>query len=169
MSYKCHICVFYVTHKDGENMRNIIKNLTFVLLGASTFCFADSNYSSLYTFVENEIGINADEPNIIFSRNEVVSTTCSSNMIACFRTDKPGNIYIKSGLEQELVNVTLVGLMSDYLQFKKFKELNNNESCKIQTKYLLNTYKVRKAKEFRATECGRKILSYDQEILLASK
>ena len=169
MSYKCHICVFCVTLKDGENMKNIIKNLTFVLLGASTFCFADSNYSSLYTFVENEIGINADEPNIIFSRNEVVSTTCASNMIACFRTDKPDNIYIKSGLEQELVNVTLVGLMSDYLQFKKFKELNNNESCKIQTKYLLNTYKVRKAKEFRATECGRKILSYDQEILLASK
>ena len=169
MSYKCHICVFYVTHKDGENIENIIKNLTFVLLGASTFCFADSNYSSLYTFVEKEIGINADEPNIIFSRNEVVSTICSSNMIACFRTDKPDNIYIKSGLEQELVNVTLVGLMSDYLQFKKFKELNNNESCKIQTKYLLNTYKVRKAKEFRATECGRKILSYDQEILLASK
>ena len=169
MSYKCHICVFFVTHEDGEKMKNIIKHLTIALLGVSSFCFADNNHSSLYNFVEKEIGINANEPNIIFSGNEVIATICSSNMIACFRTDKPENIYIKSGLEQELVNVTLVGLMSDYLQFNKFKELNNNESCKIQTKYLLNIYKVRKAKEYRATECGRKILSYDQEILLASK
>tara|TARA_E500000081_G_scaffold130766_1_gene140580 strand:- start:202 stop:555 length:354 start_codon:yes stop_codon:yes gene_type:complete len=109
-------------------------------------------------------------PNIIFSSNDEIGEVCSDQLIACFRSDKPSNVYIQAGLQRDLLNTTLVGLMSDYLQFNANKNIDNLKSCNAQVDYLLSTFKVNKAKIYKATACGRKTISQKQmEILLASK
>jgi hypothetical protein len=114
--------------------------------------------------------IKGTAPNIIFSSNEQIVEICSDQLIACFRSDKPSNIYIQAGLEVDLINATLVGLMSDYLQFNANKNIDNVKSCNAQVDYLLSSFKVNKAKIYKATACGRKTISQRQmEILLASK
>ena len=136
----------------------------------SSYTYSESNHGSLFSFAENMLEIEGTAPNIIFSSNDEIGEVCSDQLIACFRSDKPSNIYIQAGLQVDLINATLVGLMSDYLQFNANKNIDNLKSCNAQVDYLLSTFKVNKAKIYKATACGRKTISQKQmENLLASK
>ncbi len=136
----------------------------------SSYTYSESNHGSLFSFAENMLEIEGTAPNIIFSSNDEIGDLCSDQLIACFRSDKPSNIYIQAGLQLDLLNTTLVGLMSDYLQFNANKNIDNLKSCNAQVDYLLSTFKVNKAKIYKATACGRKTISQKQmENLLASK
>ena len=136
----------------------------------SSYTYSESNHGSLFSFAENMLEIEGTAPNIIFSSNDEIGDLCSDQLIACFRSDKPSNIYIQAGLQLDLLNTTLVGLMSDYLQFNANKNIDNLKSCNAQVDYLLSTFKVNKAKIYKATACGRKTISHkEMEILLASK
>jgi hypothetical protein len=136
----------------------------------SSYTYSESNHGSLFSFAENMLEIEGTAPNIIFSSNDEIGEVCSDQLIACFRSDKPSNVYIQAGLQRDLLNTTLVGLMSDYLQFNANKNIDNLKSCNAQVDYLLSTFKVNKAKIYKATACGRKTISQKQmEILLASK
>ena len=135
----------------------------------SSYTYSESNHGSLFAFAENMLEIEGTAPNIIFSSNDEIGELCSNEMIACFRSDKPSNIYIQAGLQVDLINATLVGLMSDYLQFNANKNIDYLKSCNAQVNYLLNSFKVNKAKIYKATACGRKTISNkEMEILLAS-
>jgi hypothetical protein len=135
----------------------------------SSYTYSESNHGSLFSFAENMLEIEGTAPNIIFSSNDEIGDLCSDQLIACFRSDKPSNIYIQAGLQLDLLNTTLVGLMSDYLQFNANKNIDNLKSCNAQVDYLLSTFKVNKAKIYKATACGRKTISNkEMEILLAS-
>ena len=60
--------------------------------------------------------------------------------------------------------------MSDYLQFNANKNIDYLKSCNAQVDYLLSSFKVNKAKIYKATACGRKTISHkEMEVLLASK
>jgi hypothetical protein len=147
-----------------------MKLISLSLIVISSYTFSESNHGSLFSFTENMLEIKGTAPNIIFSSNEQIVEICSDQLIACFRSDKPSNIYIQAGLEVDLINATLVGLMSDYLQFNANKNIDNVKSCNAQVDYLLSSFKVKKAKIYKATACGRKTISQRQmEILLASK
>ncbi len=136
----------------------------------SSYTYSESNHGSLFAFAENMLEIEGTAPNIIFSSNDEIGELCSNEMIACFRSDKPSNIYIQAGLQVDLINATLVGLMSDYLQFNANKKIDYLKSCNAQVNYLLSSFKVNKAKIYKATACGRKTISHkEMEILLASK
>ena len=136
----------------------------------SSYTYSESNHGSLFAFAENMLEIEGTAPNIIFSSNDEIGELCSNEMIACFRSDKPSNIYIQAGLGEDLINATLVGLMSDYLQFNENKNIDYLKSCNVQVDYLLSSFKVNKAKIYKATACGRKTISHkEMEILLASK
>ena len=136
----------------------------------SSYTYSESNHGSLFSFTENMLEIEGSAPNIIFSSNDEIGELCSNEMIACFRSDKPSNIYIQAGLQVDLINATLVGLMSDYLQFNANKNIDYLKSCNAQVNYLLSSFKVNKAKIYKATACGRKTISHkEMEILLASK
>ena len=136
----------------------------------SSYTYSESNHGSLFSFTENMLEIEGSAPNIIFSSNDEIGELCSDEMIACFRSDKPSNIYIQAGLGEDLINATLVGLMSDYLQFNENKNIDYLKSCNVQVDYLLSSFKVNKAKIYKATACGRKTISHkEMEILLASK
>ena len=136
----------------------------------SSYTYSESNHGSLFSFAENMLEIEGTAPNIIFSSNDEIGDLCSDQLIACFRSDKPSNIYIQAGLQLDLLNTTLVGLMSDYLQFNANKNIDHLKSCNAQVDYLLSTFKVNKAKIYKATACGRKTISQKQmENLLASK
>ena len=136
----------------------------------SSYTYSASNHGSLFSFAENMLEIEGTAPNIIFSSNDEIGEICSDKMIACFRSDKPSNIYIQAGLDVDLINATLVGLMSDYLQFNANKNIDYLKSCNAQVDYLLSSFKVNKAKIYKASACGRKtILNKEMEILLASK
>ena len=135
----------------------------------SSYTYSESNHGSLFSFAENMLEIEGAAPNIIFSSNDEIGEVCSDQLIACFRSDKPSNVYIQAGLQRDLLNTTLVGLMSDYLQFNANKNIDNLKSCNAQVDYLLSTFKVNKAKIYKATACGRKTISNkEMEILLAS-
>jgi hypothetical protein len=147
-----------------------MKLISLSLIVISSYTFSESNHGSLFSFTENMLEIKGTAPNIIFSSNEQIVEICSDQLIACFRSDKPSNIYIQAGLEVDLINATLVGLMSDYLQFNANKNIDNVKSCNAQVDYLLSSFKVNKAMIYKATACGRKTISQRQmEILLASK
>ena len=151
-------------------MKLIMKLISLSLIMISSYAFSNSSHGSLFSFTENSVEIKGAAPNIIFSSNEKIGEVCSDEMIACFRSDKPSNIYIQAGLEVDLINATLVGLMSDYLQFNVNKNIDYLKSCNAQVDYLLSSFKVNKAKIYKATACGRKTISHkEMEILLASK
>ena len=151
-------------------MKLIIKIISFSLIMISSYTYSESNHGSLFSFTENMLEIEGTAPNIIFSSNDEIGELCSDEMIACFRSDKPSNIYIEAGLGVDLINATLVGLMSDYLQFNANKNIDYLKSCNAQVDYLLSSFKVNKAKIYKATACGRKTISNkEMEILLASK
>ena len=151
-------------------MKLIIKIISFSLIMISSYTYSASNHGSLFSFAENMLEIEGTAPNIIFSSNDKIGEICSDEMIACFRSDKPSNIYIQAGLDVDLINATLVGLMSDYLQFNANKNIDYLKSCNAQVDYLLSSFKVNKAKIYKASACGRKtILNKEMEILLASK
>lgn len=151
-------------------MKLIIKIISFSLIMISSYTYSASNHGSLFSFAENMLEIEGTAPNIIFSSNDEIGEICSDKMIACFRSDKPSNIYIQAGLDVDLINATLVGLMSDYLQFNANKNIDYLKSCNAQVDYLLSSFKVNKAKIYKASACGRKTISHkDMEILLASK
>ena len=151
-------------------MKLIIKIISLSLIMISSYTYSESNHGSLFSFAENMLEIEGAAPNIIFSSNDEIGEVCSDQLIACFRSDKPSNVYIQAGLQRDLLNTTLVGLMSDYLQFNANKNIDNLKSCNAQVDYLLSTFKVNKAKIYKATACGRKTISQKQmEILLASK
>ena len=151
-------------------MKLIIKIISLSLLMISSYTYSESNHGSLFSFTENMLEIEGTAPNIIFSSNDEIGELCSDEMIACFRSDKPSNIYIEAGLGVDLINATLVGLMSDYLQFNENKNIDYLKSCNAQVDYLLSSFKVYKAKMYKATACGRKTISHkEMEILLASK
>ncbi len=151
-------------------MKLIIKIISLSLIMISSYTYSESNHGSLFSFAENMLEIEGTAPNIIFSSNDEIGEVCSDQLIACFRSDKPSNVYIQAGLQRDLLNTTLVGLMSDYLQFNANKNIDNLKSCNAQVDYLLSTFKVNKAKIYKATACGRKTISQKQmEILLASK
>ena len=151
-------------------MKLIVKIISLSLIMISSYAFSNSSHGSLFSFTENSVEIKGAAPNIIFSSNEKIVEVCSEEMIACFRSDKPSNIYIQAGLEVDLINTTLVGLMSDYLQFKENKNIDILKSCTTQVDYLLSSFKVNKAKIYKATACGRKTISNkEMEILLASE
>ena len=151
-------------------MKLIVKIISLSLIMISSYAFSNSSHGSLFSFTENSVEIKGAAPNIIFSSNEKIGEVCSDEMIACFRSDKPSNIYIQAGLEVDLINTTLVGLMSDYLQFNENKNIDILKSCTTQVDYLLSSFKVNKAKIYKATACGRKTISNkEMEILLASK
>ena len=151
-------------------MRMIKKLISLSLIMISSYAFSNSSHGSLFSFTENSVEIKGAAPNIIFSSNEKIVEVCSEEMIACFRSDKPSNIYIQAGLEVDLINTTLVGLMSDYLQFNENKNIDILKSCTTQVDYLLSSFKVNKAKIYKATACGRKTISNkEMEILLASE
>ena len=151
-------------------MKLIIKIISLSLIMISSYTYSESNHGSLFAFAENMLEIEGTAPNIIFSSNDEIGELCSNEMIACFRSDKPSNIYIQAGLQVDLINATLVGLMSDYLQFNANKNIDYLKSCNAQVNYLLNSFKVNKAKIYKATACGRKTISHkEMEILLASK
>ena len=153
----------------GVNMKLIIKIISLSLIMISSYTYSESNHGSLFSFAENMLEIEGTAPNIIFSSNDEIGELCSNEMIACFRSDKPSNIYIQAGLQVDLINATLVGLMSDYLQFNANKNIDNLKSCNAQVDYLLSSFKVNKAKIYKATACGRKTISNkEMEILLAS-
>ena len=151
-------------------MKLIIKIISLSLLMISSYTYSESNHGSLFSFTENMLEIEGTAPNIIFSSNDEIGELCSDEMIACFRSDKPSNIYIEAGLGVDLINATLVGLMSDYLQFNENKNIDYLKSCNAQVDYLLSSFKVNKAKIYKASACGRKTISHkEMEILLASK
>ncbi len=151
-------------------MKLIVKIISLSLIMISSYAFSNSSHGSLFSFTENSVEIKGAAPNIIFSSNEKIVEVCSEEMIACFRSDKPSNIYIQAGLEVDLINTTLVGLMSDYLQFNENKNIDILKSCTTQVDYLLSSFKVNKAKIYKATACGRKTISNkEMEILLASE
>ena len=151
-------------------MKLIIKIISLSLIIISSYTYSESNHGSLFSFTENMLEIEGTAPNIIFSSNDEIGELCSDEMIACFRSDKPSNIYIEAGLGVDLINATLVGLMSDYLQFNENKNIDYLKSCNAQVDYLLSSFKVNKAKIYKASACGRKtILNKEMEILLASK
>lgn len=151
-------------------MKLIIKIISFSLIMISSYTYSASNHGSLFSFAENMLEIEGTAPNIIFSSNDKIGEICSDEMIACFRSDKPSNIYIQAGLDVDLINTTLVGLMSDYLQFNENKNIDILKSCTTQVDYLLSSFKVNKAKIYKATACGRKTISNkEMEILLASE
>ena len=151
-------------------MKLIIKIISLSLIMISSYTYSESNHGSLFAFAENMLEIEGTAPNIIFSSNDEIGELCSNEMIACFRSDKPSNIYIQAGLGEDLINATLVGLMSDYLQFNENKNIDYLKSCNVQVDYLLSSFKVNKAKIYKATACGRKTISHkEMEILLASK
>ncbi len=151
-------------------MKLIVKIISLSLIMISSYTYSESNHGSLFSFTENMLEIEGSAPNIIFSSNDEIGELCSDEMIACFRSDKPSNIYIQSGLGEDLINATLVGLMSDCLQFNENKNIDYLKSCNVQVDYLLSSFKVNKAKIYKATACGRKTISHkDMEILLASK
>ena len=151
-------------------MKLIVKIISLSLIMISSYTYSESNHGSLFSFTENMLEIEGSAPNIIFSSNDEIGELCSDEMIACFRSDKPSNIYIQAGLEVDLINTTLVGLMSDYLQFNENKNIDILKSCTTQVDYLLSSFKVNKAKIYKATACGRKTISQkEMEILLASK
>ena len=151
-------------------MKLIIKIISLSLIIISSYTYSESNHGSLFSFTENMLEIEGTAPNIIFSSNDEIGELCSDEMIACFRSDKPSNIYIEAGLGVDLINATLVGLMSDYLQFNENKNIDYLKSCNAQVDYLLSSFKVNKAKIYKATACGRKtMLNKEMEILLASK
>ena len=151
-------------------MKLIIKIISFSLIMISSYTYSESNHGSLFSFTENMLEIEGTAPNIIFSSNDEIGELCSDEMIACFRSDKPSNIYIEAGLGVDLINATLVGLMSDYLQFNANKNIDYLKSCNAQVDYLLSSFKVNKAKMYKATAWGRKTISHkEMEILLASK
>ena len=151
-------------------MKLIVKIISLSLIMISSYAFSNSSHGSLFSFTENSVEIKGAAPNIIFSSNEKIVEVCSEEMIACFRSDKPSNIYIQAGLEVDLINTTLVGLMSDYLQFNENKNIDILKSCTTQVDYLLSSFKVNKAKIYKATSCGRKTISNkEMEILLASE
>ena len=151
-------------------MKLIIKIISLSLIMISSYTYSESNHGSLFSFTENMLEIEGSAPNIIFSSNDEIGELCSDEMIACFRSDKPSNIYIQAGLGEDLINATLVGLMSDYLQFNENKNIDYLKSCNVQVDYLLSSFKVNKAKIYKATACGRKTISHkEMEILLASK
>jgi len=151
-------------------MKLIIKIISLSLIMISSYTYSESNHGSLFAFAENMLEIEGTAPNIIFSSNDEIGELCSNEMIACFRSDKPSNIYIQAGLQVDLINATLVGLMSDYLQFNANKKIDYLKSCNAQVNYLLSSFKVNKAKIYKATACGRKTISHkEMEILLASK
>ena len=151
-------------------MRMIKKLISLSLIMISSYAFSNSSHGSLFSFTENSVEIKGAAPNIIFSSNEKIVEVCSEEMIACFRSDKPSNIYIQAGLEVDLINTTLVGLMSDYLQFNENKNIDILKSCTTQVDYLLSSFKVNKAKIYKATACGRKTISNkEMEILVASE
>ena len=151
-------------------MKLIVKIISLSLIMISSYTYSESNHGSLFSFTENMLEIEGSAPNIIFSSNDEIGELCSDEMIACFRSDKPSNIYIQAGLQVDLINATLVGLMSDYLQFNANKNIDYSKSCNAQVDYLLSTFKVNKAKIYKATACGRKTISNkEMEILLASK
>lgn len=143
-------------------MKLIIKIISLSLIMISSYTYSESNHGSLFSFAENMLEIEATAPNIIFSSNDEIGELCSDQLIACFRSDKPSNIYIQAGLQIDLLNTTLVGLMSDYLQFNANKNIDNLKSCNAQVDYLLSTFKVNKAKIYKATACGRKTISQKQ-------
>ena len=150
-------------------MKLIIKIISLSLIMISSYTYSESNHGSLFSFTENTIEIKGTAPNIVFSSNDEIGDLCSDEMIACFRSDKPSNIYIQAGLQVDLINATLVGLMSDYLQFNANKNIDYLKSCNAQVNYLLSSFKVNKAKIYKATACGRKTISNKEiEILLAS-
>ena len=151
-------------------MKLIVKIISLSLIMISSYTYSESNHGSLFSFTENMLKIEGSAPNIIFSSNDEIGELCSDEMIACFRSDKPSNIYIQTGLGEDLINATLVGLMSDYLQFNENKNIDYLKSCNVQVDYLLSSFKVNKAKIYKATACGRKTISHkEMEILLASK
>ena len=151
-------------------MKLITKIISLSLIMISSYTYSESNHGSLFSFAENMLEIEGTAPNIIFSSNDEIGEVCSDQLIACFRSDKPSNVYIQAGLQIDLLNTTLVGLMSDYLQFNANKNIDNLKSCNAQVDYLLSTFKVNKAKIYKATACGRKTISQKQmEILIASK
>jgi len=151
-------------------MKLIVKIISLSLIMISSYTYSESNHGSLFAFAENMLEIEGTAPNIIFSSNDEIGELCSNEMIACFRSDKPSNIYIQAGLQVDLINATLVGLMSDYLQFNANKKIDYLKSCNAQVNYLLSSFKVNKAKIYKATACGRKTISHkEMEILLASK
>ena len=151
-------------------MKLIVKIISLSLIMISSYTYSESNHGSLFSFAENMLEIEGSAPNIIFSSNDEIGELCSDEMIACFRSDKPSNIYIQAGLGEDLINATLVGLMSDYLQFNENKNIEYLKSCNVQVDYLLSSFKVNKAKIYKATACGRKTISHkEMEILLASK
>ena len=151
-------------------MKLIVKIISLSLIMISSYTYSESNHGSLFSFTENMLEIEGSAPNIIFSSNDEIGELCSDEMIACFRSDKPSNIYIQAGLQVDLINATLVGLMSDYLQFNANKNIDYLKSCNAQVDYLLSAFKVNKAKIYKATACGRKTISNkEMEILLASK
>ena len=151
-------------------MKLIVKIISLSLIMISSYTYSESNHGSLFSFAENMLEIEGTAPNIIFSSNDEIGELCSDEMIACFRSDKPSNIYIQAGLQVDLINATLVGLMSDYLQFNANKNIDYLKSCNVQVDYLLSSFKVNKAKIYKATACGRKTISQKQmENLLASK
>ena len=150
-------------------MKLIIKIISLSLIMISSYTYSESNHGSLFSFAENMLEIEGAAPNIIFSSNDEIGEVCSDQLIACFRSDKPSNVYIQAGLQRDLLNTTLVGLMSDYLQFNANKNIDNLKSCNAQVDYLLSSFKVNKAKIYKATACGRKTISNkEMEILLAS-
>ena len=151
-------------------MKLIVKIISLSLIMISSYTYSESNHGSLFAFAENMLEIEGTAPNIIFSSNDEIGELCSNEMIACFRSDKPSNIYIQAGLQVDLINATLVGLMSDYLQFNANKNIDYLKSCNAQVNYLLSSFKVNKAKIYKATACGRKTISHkEMEILLSSK
>ena len=151
-------------------MKLIVKIISLSLIMISSYTYSESNHGSLFSFTENMLEIEGSAPNIIFSSNDEIGELCSDEMIACFRSDKPSNIYIQAGLGEDLINATLVGLMSDYLQFNENKNIDYLKSCNVQVDYLLSSFKLNKAKIYKATACGRKTISHkEMEILLASK
>ena len=151
-------------------MKLIVKIISLSLIMISSYTYSESNHGSLFSFTENMLEIEGSAPNIIFSSNDEIGELCSDEMIACFRSDKPSNIYIQAGLGEDLINASLVGLMSDYLQLNENKNIDYLKSCNVQVDYLLSSFKVNKAKIYKATACGRKTISHkEMEILLASK
>ena len=151
-------------------MKLIIKIISLSLIMISSYTYSESNHGSLFSFAENMLEIEGTAPNIIFSSNDEIGDLCSDQLIACFRSDKPSNIYIQAGLQVDLINATLFGVMSDYLQFNANKNIDYLKSCNAQVNYLLSSFKVNKAKIYKATACGRKTISHkEMEILLASK
>ena len=130
-------------------MKLIIKIISLSLIMISSYTYSESNHGSLFAFAENMLEIEGTAPNIIFSSNDEIGELCSNEMIACFRSDKPSNIYIQAGLQVDLINATLVGLMSDYLQFNANKNIDYLKSCNAQVNYLLSSFKVNKAKIYK--------------------